>query len=81
MEDLKDEAQEQLVNSAFIGWQVISALGGSKVPMFQKYAKNLGVLKATEGMMDKADVDDARRKSRENTKRAIEAFQKGVVRQ
>lgn len=81
MEAVRDQSQEQLVNSAFIGWQVVSATGGKKMPGFQKYAKELGVLKGDSGMLDKSAIAQARKRSRENVDRALAAFQKGVVRQ
>lgn len=76
-----EEAREQLVNSAFVGWQVVAALGGKKVPGFSKYARNLGVLPEKQGtaMMSKEQVNRDRLKSRTNVAKALSAFSKGVI--
>lgn len=76
-----EESRGQLVNSAFVGWQMVSALGGKKVPSFQKYAKNLGVLPQDEksSMLTKEQVNLDRLKSRTNVAKALAAFSKGVM--
>jgi len=57
----------------------MGALGGKKVPKFQKYASDLGVLPKKQSMMTKEQVNRDRLKSRTNVATALSAFSKGVV--
>ena len=77
-ESRQEEAQADLLNSAFIGWQVSGAFAGKKVGSFTKYARGLGVLpKPKTRSMSAEEASVARERTEALAERVVKAFGKG----
>lgn len=73
-----EEARAEMINAAFIGWQVVSSQATKKPPSFQKYLKQLGLSHVTNQRFSRQEFDREKVKAQRNVKLALNAFSGGV---
>lgn len=78
-DEKQSQSQAELLNAAFVGWQVAGAVGGSKkLGSFKRYAQQLGVMpKPKSKPLTAEQVEAARQRTTGLAEKVVTAFGKG----